>query len=90
MSPQVFLIGVGVVILGVNMLVHLYYRESESEAEREVSGRTFCEIIGEYRVFFNIKTGYCRLAIFLMLYSQGLRFFSAGYQYELIRSGFSK
>jgi hypothetical protein len=90
MTPQVFLMGVGVAILAMNTLIHFGYREKVLKEETAVTQKSLLDIIREYRVFFNIKTGYCRLAMFLIVYSQGNRFFSAGYQYELIRGGFSK
>jgi len=37
-----------------------------------------------------MKSKYCRTIIFFLIYYQGLKFYEAGYDYELVKSGFSR
>jgi hypothetical protein len=37
-----------------------------------------------------LDSRYCRTALFFLIYYQGLKFFEAGYDYELIKAGFSR
>jgi len=40
--------------------------------------------------FFHINSKYCRFAIFLLINSPGLNFYEAGYDYEMVKAGFSR
>lgn len=38
----------------------------------------------------NTSSKYSRTIIFILIYNQGLKFYESGYEYELIKSGFSR
>ena len=38
----------------------------------------------------NIESKYSRTIIFILIYNQGLKFYESGYEYELIKAGFSR
>jgi len=38
----------------------------------------------------NISSKYSRTVIFILIYNQGLKFYESGYEYELIKAGFSR
>jgi len=43
-----------------------------------------------YKIFFDLKSKYCRTILFLLIINQGFNFFLAGYDYELVKAGFSR
>lgn len=42
------------------------------------------------KTFLNINSKYCRTIIFFLIYYQGLKFYEAGYDYEMVKTGFSR
>ena len=38
----------------------------------------------------NTSSKYSRTVIFILIYNQGLKFYESGYEYELIKAGFSR
>ena len=72
------------------ILVHFYFKETVLEIEKVVDKKPFLEVLCYYRVFINPRTKYFRLVAFFMIYYQGFNFFNAGYDYELIKAGFSR
>lgn len=72
------------------ILVHLYFKETVLDMEKEIHKKSFWEVLCYYRVFVNPKTKYFRLVAFFLTYYQGFNFFNAGYDYELIKAGFSR
>lgn len=89
MAPSVFLLLLGLSLLGVNALVHFWLQETVLDSER-CEQNSLVEVFGEYRIFLKPEQRYCRQAVFFLIINQGNRLFKAGFQYELIRRGFSK
>jgi hypothetical protein len=70
--------------------MHLLFKETALECERKGKEKTFCEIVSYSKTFLHWKSKYCRTIVFFLVYYQGLKFYEAGYDYELIKSGFSR
>lgn len=87
--PQFFQIS-ALLTLIPTIYIHFTYKEKLLEEEKHVHKQSLIDIIKNYRVFFNLKYKMTRLAIVFFLYMHGLSFFAGGYEYEMIRHGFSK
>ena len=77
-------------LLVVSIVMHFFFKETALECEKKGKQKNICEIISYSKIFFNIKSKYCRFILFLFINSQGLNFFEAGYSYEMIKAGFSR
>lgn len=60
------------------------------ECEKRGKEKNFWEIVSYSKVFFKLDSKYCRLGILLLLNYQGFNFYEAGYEYEMIKAGFSR
>ena len=60
----------------------------EDEAEQELP--SFRKIFKYYLHFLTPRYKLCRFTIYLLTFSQGLKFFTTGYQPEAIYRGFDK
>lgn len=90
------MIGVGILAINVVMM-HFVMKETGTwysklvlNTEVQSADLSLWSIAKEYRVFADSNSRYCRQAVFFLLINQGHQFFLGGFQYELIRAGFSK
>jgi hypothetical protein len=70
--------------------MHFLFRETALECERKGKQKKLCEIVSYSKTFFTFRSKYCRTILFFLVYYQGLKFYEAGYDYELIKAGFSR
>ena len=86
-----FILVVFVLILSLPVVaVHSKFREKVLECEKRGSKFSFCQIIKYYSIFLDHKTQYFRFCMMVLFYSQGLNFFNALYDYNLVEAGFSR
>lgn len=73
-----------------SVLLHFLFKETEMDSERRGKDKSICEIVSYSSAFFSLESKYCRLGIFFLIYYQGFNFYEAGYDYEMIKHGFSR
>ena len=64
--------------------------ETKLKREYESIQQPLSEILCSYKAFFKWESKYFRTVVFLLIMNQGFNFFNAGYEYELIKAGFSR
>lgn len=89
-SPSVIIFVLAVLLLIPIAIIHFKFHEKVLQSERKSDKFSFCEIISYYSTFLKPASRYFRLCIFLLVYQQGLNFFTALYDYKLVEKGFSR
>lgn len=90
MSIQTFYIIVVFTFLIPIIIVHFRFQETYVEKESFSQTQSIFKVISYYRVFFMPSYRYFRSMVLLIFYYQGFNFFLAGYNYELVKKGFSR
>ena len=72
------------------LIFHFIYKETVLTSEKYCAGFGFFKTISYYRVCLQPASKYFRIAIFFLISNQGLNFFLATYDYQLMKAGFSR
>lgn len=70
--------------------MHFLFQETYLEVEREAASKPLLKIYQIYRYFLFPSYRYFRIFMFMVFFYQGINFFIAGYNVELIKKGFSR
>ena len=88
--PGTVMRGLSALLMLGALAMHLFFKETELECEKRGKDKSMGEIVACAKTFLSTKSQYCRTVLFMLVYYQGLKFFDAGYEYELVRHGFSR
>ena len=72
------------------IIIHFKFKETFLREEVQSTHDSILKVISYYRVHLNPEYTYFRRIFFFILYYQGINFFTAGYNYELVKKGFSR
>ena len=89
-SPSVVMRVLSITYVATVLVMHFIFTETSLDFEKKGTKKSVLEIVSYARTFLNPKSQYFRLIIFMLVFYQGLKFFDAGYEYELVRHGFSR
>lgn len=79
-TAQTLILIVGGINLVVGLLLHFFYKERVLEDEAEEDIPSFKKIFKYYLHFLNPRYKMCRFIIYLLVFNQGLKFFTASFQ----------
>ena len=88
--PSVIFRIISIFLVVPTIIVHLKYEETPLKSEKKIMKKKFFDIIKIYKNFFDFKSRFSLTLLILVTYIHGFTYFDAGYEYELIKSGFLK